>query len=52
MISIVIPTYNRSNLLLETVKSILKQTYKDFELIVVSDGDCYLVENPQRPLSG
>ena len=38
MISIVVPTFNRSHLLIETVKSILNQTYKDFELIVISDG--------------
>lgn len=38
LVSIIIATYNRNALLLETVKSILNQTYPDFELIIVSDG--------------
>jgi len=38
MVSVIIPTYNRSALLSETVKSILDQTYKNFEIIIVSDG--------------
>ena len=36
--SVVIPTYNRMPLLERAVKSVLKQTCKDFELIVVDDG--------------
>ncbi len=38
MISVVIPTHNRCNLLKRAVDSVLNQTYKDIELIVVSDG--------------
>jgi glycosyltransferase involved in cell wall biosynthesis len=37
-VSIIIPTYNREEFLLEAVKSVLAQTYEDFELIVVDDG--------------
>jgi len=37
-ISIIIPTYNRSNLLTTTIDSVLNQTYKDFELIIIDDG--------------
>jgi len=37
-ISIIIPTYNRANLLAKSINSVLSQTYKDFELIVVDDG--------------
>lgn len=37
-VSVVIPTHNRTDLLRETVLSILAQTYRDFELIVVSNG--------------
>jgi glycosyltransferase involved in cell wall biosynthesis len=37
-VSIIVPTHNRSVLLMETVRSILDQTYRDFELIVISDG--------------
>jgi len=37
-ISVVIATYNRADLLPETIESILAQTYRDYELIVVDDG--------------
>jgi len=36
--SIVIPTYNRAHLINKTIDSVLKQTYKNFELIVIDDG--------------
>jgi len=36
-VSVVIPTYNREHLLPDTVESVLNQTYKDFEVIVVDD---------------
>lgn len=37
-VSVVIATYNRANFLAETIDSVLKQTFQDFELIVVDDG--------------
>jgi len=37
-VSIIIPTYNRAYLLPRTIKSVLNQTFKDFELIIVDDG--------------
>lgn len=37
-VSIIIPTYNRAHLLKRAVGSILNQTYRDFELIIVDDG--------------
>jgi glycosyltransferase involved in cell wall biosynthesis len=37
-ISVIIPTYNRANLLMRSINSVLNQTYKDFELIVINDG--------------
>jgi len=36
--SIIIPTYNRAELLSNAIRSILGQTYGDFELIIVNDG--------------
>lgn len=38
LVSVVIATYNRSGLLRETIESVFKQTFPDFELIVVDDG--------------
>ena len=38
LVSIIIPTYNRYDLLLEAIESIKNQTYKNFELIIVDDG--------------
>lgn len=36
--SVVVPTYNRADLISETIESFLSQTFKDFELIIVDDG--------------
>lgn len=36
-ISVIISTYNRSNFLKKAIKSVLRQTFKDFELIIVDD---------------
>jgi glycosyltransferase involved in cell wall biosynthesis len=38
MISVVMPVYNGERFLAPALESILKQTYRDFELIVVNDG--------------
>lgn len=37
-VSVIIPTYNREQFIVETINSVLNQTYKDFEIIVVDDG--------------
>jgi len=37
-VSIIIPTYNRAHLICETLDSILNQTYKEWECIIVDDG--------------
>jgi glycosyltransferase involved in cell wall biosynthesis len=37
-VSVIIPTYNRGSFIGSTIESILNQTYKDFEVIVIDDG--------------
>lgn len=37
VISIIIPTYNRFHLVERAIKSVIKQTFKNFEIIVVDD---------------
>lgn len=38
MISVIIPTYNRAQTIERSIKSVLNQTYRDIELIIVDDG--------------
>ena len=38
LVSVIIPSYNRYNYLINAVESVLKQDYKNFEIIVVNDG--------------
>jgi len=37
-VSILLPSFNRAHLLYRAIKSILSQTFQDFELIIVDDG--------------
>ena len=37
-VSVIIPTYNRAALVREAVDSVLAQSFRDFEVVVVDDG--------------
>lgn len=38
MVSVIIPTYNRAYTIQRSIESVLNQSFKDFELIIVDDG--------------
>lgn len=37
-VSIIIPTYNRANVIENSIKSVLCQTYSEYELLIIDDG--------------
>lgn len=38
MVSVIIPVYNKQSSIIQSLNSVLEQTYKDFEVIVIDDG--------------
>lgn len=38
LISVITPTYNRAHVISRAIKSVLNQTFKDFEYIIIDDG--------------
>ncbi|MFX0090642.1 MAG: glycosyltransferase family 2 protein [Candidatus Hodarchaeota archaeon] len=49
LISIILPTYNRSHVLTRAIRSILNQTYQNFKLLIVDDGSC---DNTKQVVEG
>ena len=48
-ISVIVTTYNRANFIERAIKSILNQSYQDFEIIIVDDGS---TDNTEEIIKG
>lgn len=38
LVSVIVPTFNRAHLIVETLDSVFAQTYRPIELLIVDDG--------------
>ena len=49
LVSVLITAYNSDKYIVETIKSILNQTFQDFEIIFVNDGSTDKTEEKIKP---
>jgi glycosyltransferase involved in cell wall biosynthesis len=52
MVTVIIPVYNRLEYISEAIDSVLAQTYKDYEIIVVDDGSVTDISKTLEPCMG
>lgn len=52
LVSIIIPTYNSSDYITETLTKLEKQTYPNFEIVIVNDGSKDNTSNVLREYGG
>lgn len=38
IVSVIIPTYNQASYIAETLECVIRQTYNDWECIIIDDG--------------
>lgn len=50
-VSVIIPTYNRAELVQETIESVLRQSCRDYEIIVIDDGSTDNTEHALKRFS-
>ncbi len=49
-VSVVIPTYNRADFILDAIESVFLQTFSDYEIIVIDDGSVDATSEVLQPL--